>query len=105
MGSTFPLRSGRAFFLRSWTFSPEVLPNDSGAFEVGAGARDQAAVRIQPDRVAPVERQRQGQSQARAAELLLVLDAVEGGAAAVVIGGAERGPRAAAELARDVQLR
>jgi hypothetical protein len=87
------------------TLSPEILPDQTGAFEIGAGACVQPAVRGQPDRVLPVDRQRHGQSEARAAELLLALDAIDGTAAAVVVGGTERAPGAAAKLARHVQLR
>src|SRR6185503_21182615 len=96
--------AGRYWTLVSWCGGPDVLPEGGQALEVGAGARGHAAVRGQADRVARVDRQREGQSQARAAELLALLDAVDGSAAAVEVRGAERAPGAAPELAREVRL-
>src|SRR6186997_2128647 len=96
--------AGRYWTLVSWCGGPDVLPEGGQALEVGAGARGQAAVRGQADRVARVDRQREGQSEARATELLTLFYAVDGTAPPVEVSDAERAPGARAELARDVRL-
>src|SRR4029077_5080684 len=89
---------------RSRTLSPDVLPRHADAVVVGAGAGVQSGAGEELDRVLSVDRQRQGQRRARAAEPVVAWRLVDAGAAALVISDAERAPYAAAELPRDVRL-
>src|SRR6185312_4831052 len=83
---------------------PEVLPCHAIGVEIGSGPGVQPGVRVELHRVVPGKGQRESEPETRARLAIVARNAVQRGASALVIRGADRAPHAPTELARDMEL-